>query len=198
MWLAQGDRNTGYFHALASSRLRRNMVLAIQDNEHTVTDAVRIREIFATTMKGVLGTSTQVLPFQASSLYHNPRDLQSLQLPFTMTEIAEAVCQLANGKASGPDSLPNEFLKIYWSDLQNQILSIFNRFYNNNLDLLPFNEAKIVMIPKTDSPSSTNDYQPISVINLIPKLISKVISNILRLVLSDLISRNQTAFIHGR
>lgn len=196
-WLAQGDRNTRYFHAIASSRLRRNLVLSLQHNDRPVTDPVEIKEIFFATMKSLLGNSSPVSPFNASCLY-TPHDLDHLQVPFTLAEIQEAVSQLANGKASGLDGLPNEFLKVHWPALQHQILAMFNKFYTHELDLLPYNEAKIVMIPKTDSPRTTSDFRPISVINLIPKLISKVLSNRLRRVLPDLISCRQTAFIHGR
>lgn len=54
------------------------------------------------------------------------------------------------------------------------------------------------MIPKKDNPQTTADFRPISVLNLIPKLISKILANRLRLVLPSLISSNQTAFVHGR
>ena len=75
---------------------------------------------------------------------------------------------------------------------------MFDQFYKGELDLKPINESNIIFIPKTDTPLTTADYRPISVINLIPKLISKVLSNRLRVVLPDLISANQTAFVHGR
>lgn len=54
------------------------------------------------------------------------------------------------------------------------------------------------MIPKIEVPITASDFRPISVLSLIPKLISKVLSNRLRLLLPDLISSNQTAFVHGR
>lgn len=54
------------------------------------------------------------------------------------------------------------------------------------------------MIPKKDQPTIPVDFRPISVISIIPKLISKVISNRLRTFLPDLISPNQTAFVQGR
>lgn len=54
------------------------------------------------------------------------------------------------------------------------------------------------MIPKIQAPARVKDFRPISVINLIPKLISKILANRLRLKLPDLISPCQTAFIRGR
>lgn len=130
----------------------------------TISDPVRIREIFADTMKGVLGTTNPVLPFDPKVLYRENPDLQSLQAPFSMEEIERSVMQLANNKASGPDGLPNEFLKIYWTDLKEEIFQILSDFYSDRLDLKSFNEATIIMIPKGTAPRTTGEFRPISVI----------------------------------
>lgn len=66
------------------------------------------------------------------------------------------------------------------------------------MDLSCINQANIIMIPKKEVSKRVGDYRPISVMNAIPKLISKILANRLRLVLPDLISSNQTAFIQGR
>lgn len=54
------------------------------------------------------------------------------------------------------------------------------------------------MIPKMETPEQVGDFRQISIINLIPKLISKVLSNRLRLKMPELISPHQTTFIQGR
>lgn len=197
-WLSLGDKNTRFFHAMASARLRKNRVLSIDDGNETVTDPNRIMEIFATAMQHILGNSSRVIPFDASAMYPTPSDLSNLAEPFTMEELDIAVKQLSNNKASGVDGLPNEFLKMHWNDLKGQVFNMMEEFFNHTLNLQPYNEAKIIMVPKKEHTVTTSDFRPISVINLIPKFISKVLSNRLRLVLSDLISTNQTTFVHGR
>ncbi|XP_078159587.1 uncharacterized protein LOC144555214 [Carex rostrata] len=197
-WVAEGDRNTRFFHSFASSRLSRNFISEVDDNGRTIADQTEIRHIFLNSMQGVLGVSNPVLPFDARALYPTSPDLSQLQLPFSTLEIERAVMQLANHKASGPDGLPNEFIKNYWHEVKDEICEIIKDFYENRLELEAFNEAKIVLIPKMDSPRTTSDYRPISVLNLIPKLISKILSNRLRLKLLELISVNQTAFVQGR
>lgn len=72
------------------------------------------------------------------------------------------------------------------------------QFYCNNLDLKEINRANMIMIHKKDVPEGAGDFRPISVINLIPKLISKLLANRLSYKLSQLISPNQTTFIKGR
>lgn len=197
-WIKNGDRNTKFFHAFASSRLRRNLVLQIEVGQQVITDGNLIKEAFLKSMEEILGKSESVLPFRVQSLYPTNPDLGDLQSPFCMEEVQAAVFQLANNKASGPDGLPSEFLKTYWLELKSEIFRLMLLFFHNDLNLNQYNEANIVMIPKTDMPKTTSDFRPISVINLIPKLITKILSNRLRAKLPDLISSSQTAFIRGR
>lgn len=59
-----------------------------------------------------------------------------------------AVKQLANNRASGPDRLPNEFVKVYWGELKHEIYRMMLRFSEGTLELSNYNEANIIMIPK--------------------------------------------------
>lgn len=54
------------------------------------------------------------------------------------------------------------------------------------------------MIPKKEVSVQVADFRPISVMNVVPKLISKILANRLRDFLPTLISPAQTVFIRGR
>nr|GEY40123.1 RNA-directed DNA polymerase, eukaryota [Tanacetum cinerariifolium] len=54
------------------------------------------------------------------------------------------------------------------------------------------------LIPKTLDPKTVGDFQPISLIGCIYKVVTKILATRLSLVISDLVSNVQTAFLHNR
>ena len=61
-----------------------------------------------------------------------------------------------------------------------------------------WNDTLIVIIPKNVTLMSMKDLRPISLCNVVYKLVAKVITNRVKLILPDIISPNQSAFMPGR
>jgi len=55
-----------------------------------------------------------------------------------------------------------------------------------------------MLVPKKDNPSDLNEFRPISLVGYVYKILSKILANRLKKVLSSVIDVNQFAFFGGR
>lgn len=81
---------------------------------------------------------------------------------------------------------------------QGDFYQLCQELCEGTLDLQLINNSFLVLIPKTDSPVTTNDYRPISLLNSVLKLLTKLMTNRLQRVIIPLIHKNQYGFIKTR
>ena len=90
-------------------------------------------------------------------------------------------------KAPGKDGLPAIFYQKYWEKIGVSITNCCLNVLNNEGSVKDFNSTIIVLIPKIQSPEFVSDYRPISLCNVLYKIMAKVIANRFRNVLGSVI-----------
>ena len=99
-------------------------------------------------------------------------------------------------KSSGPDGLNSGFYQRFWPLIGDQIFSATSQWLSIGAFPLGLNNTMIVLIPKCMNPSSMKELRPISLCNVLYKLVAKVLANRMKDVLCRLISLSQAAFVH--
>ncbi|KAL0434332.1 UNVERIFIED_CONTAM: putative ribonuclease H protein [Sesamum latifolium] len=119
---------------------------------------------------------------------------EELLRPFAEEEIHSALQQMHPLKLPGPHSFTKKQWNIIGYSVSACVLNILNTCSLNQL----LNYTHIVLIPKCSNPENMTQFRPISLCNVIYKLVSKVLANRVKPLLDSLISTSQSAFIPNR
>lgn len=201
-WLREGDKNTEFFHRQATWRRKKNKIVRLKREDGTwAENNEQIHKEINEFFKGLYEKDGEVNPQPLLDLF--PRKVEdymneALTKPFTETEVSDALFQIGPLKAPGPDGYPARFFQRNWAVLKEEVIQGVLNFCADGIMPEGVNETTIVLIPKGNEPQCIKDYRPISLCNVIYKVISKLLVNRLRPFLDDLISESQSAFVPGR
>lgn len=98
-------------------------------------------------------------------------------------------------KASGPDGITALFFHSFWNIVKQDVIGAIQNFFTSGFLLKALNHTNIVLIPKRDNPTLTSHFRPISLCNVIYKIISKILAACLKPLLQKLISPMQAGFV---
>ena len=117
---------------------------------------------------------------------------------FSPEEISDALFQMGLLKAPGPDGFPARFFQRHWEVVKDDVVAAVQGFFRDGYLPPGVNDTAIVLIPKGSDSVELKDFRPISLCNVIYKVISKCLVNRLRPILDSIISLEQSAFVPGR
>lgn len=108
-------------------------------------------------------------------------------------EVRTAVFGMKRWGSLGPDGIQVAFYQDFWDQIGVGIKNFVNSALNSGKVPPVILEAFMTLIPKKDCPENARDFRPIILLNVIFKIISKVIVNRMRPIMQTLIVRTKTA-----
>lgn len=127
------------------------------------------------------------------------QDREDMDADFTLSEIIQALQDLALGKAAGTDRIPLEVYKTFQEILAPLLLDLFNGIVWTGNVPESWKETNIVVFHKKGKPRlEPGSYRPISLINVDNKIYARIIAKRMGRIIGGLVSPWQHGFIPGR
>lgn len=203
-WLTEGDVNTKFFHLRASQRKNKILINQIQGPDGIILNNKEdISKTFVDYFKNVYSTNnhnnTHANIYEVVKNRVTPEIFEALGHAYTAEEVRKYIFQLEGTSSPGMDEIPSCFYQHYWDIIGEDILShTLNILNNNDGRVINMNQTYKCLIPKKPNTLIHIDYFHISLCNVIPKMVTKTITNIIKPHLDKIVNTNQSAFIPNR
>nr|GEY23912.1 RNA-directed DNA polymerase, eukaryota [Tanacetum cinerariifolium] len=199
-WAIKGDENSKFFHGIINKRRAQLAIRGVFVNGVWHTEPSLVKDLFldhfATRFKQPASPRIKLnmsLPNCLSSDQTN-----NLDRNITNDEIRAAVWDCGENKSPRPDGFTFEFFRHFWDLIGSDFCAAVNCFFESGSFLRGCNPPFIALIPKVMDAKFVTDFRPISLIGSVYKVVTKILTNRLSMVISDLVSNTQSAFVKNR
>jgi len=189
--MEKGGDNTKFFHDYAKGRKMANTIWSLKDSEgRKVSSSDWMahvgKEYFHSLFKANQRASMANIVRMALYFPKFVGEDENISLleEVTEDELKEVLHNFQKDKILGLDDWTIElFTGLYELNGTDILWVVEESLYEGHMHAL-FNSTFIVLIPKSDDPSSLDDFRPISLCNCIYKVISKIIEWWIKVILS--------------
>ena len=183
-----------FFHKMANGKKRKNTIFSIQKNGVEIEETEKILELATDYYKELFGRSAQSdvklnQECWTSDEKVSQAEREALCKKFEMEEVKQAIFYMEKNTAPGPDHMPIEFFQACWDGIKEDLLEMFDEFYENKLEIGRLNYGIITLIPKLKEANQIQQYRPICLLNVIFKIFSKTLMLRLESVLERIINK---------
>eukprot|EP00253_Pinus_taeda_P006377 PITA_06377 len=205
IWLKVGDDSTRFFQNYAKGRKVTNTIWNLPLPEGGLADSFnKLSQLGTSHFRNIYrsppGTNLVEIINVANHFprFVNEEDTKELFAPVTTEELESTLKWFKKDKSPGQDGWTIEFYLALYELLGPDLLKVVEESRSTGTLYHAINSTFIALIPKSNSTSSFKDYRPISLCNCLYKIISNIIANRLRPILSRNIAPQQLAFLEDR
>lgn len=195
LWLQAGDKNSKYFHTVASKRRRNNQIHKLLNDDGVWCDwenGLRnlMQEYFSKLFSFSESNWQEVIDYVPSSIstLQNDELLKSIDT----AEVRRDLFQMHPDKSPGPDRMTPAIFQKHWKIVGQDIVDMVRKFFRDGQLNSELNATNIVLIPKKKNPATVRDLRPMSLCNVLIKIMTKVIVNRMKSTLECVILLNQS------
>ena len=202
-WLEEGETSSRYFHNLEKVRSKDKLWDAIFDESGQEVTGVRNimdvqRRFYENLYKSEISDrycERQSFTIETKLCSENKL---LLERKFDKEELRKAVFSMKDNKTPGPDGIGIEFYKLYFDELSEDLLKLYDDIFVGGS--LCYSQYQVVLrlLYKKGDRKNIKNWRPISLQNVDLKIISKMLAERLKLVMSDIIHVDQQGCIPGR
>lgn len=113
---------------------------------------------------------------------------ENLLLPITIKEVKAVVFAMHPDKSPGLDGLNPVFFQTYWTIMRADVVRFCKNFFSNGAIPEGLNCSLVCLIPKVKNPQQMTELRPISLCNVLMRILSKVMTNKMKPYLQSIIS----------
>ncbi|XP_057747591.1 uncharacterized protein LOC130966784 [Arachis stenosperma] len=194
------DKNTRYFHSIASARRKNNRIDALVINGRVVKNQARIKIAIRDFYKSLYHQEVSPRIGFHDGLVSQISEEESISLKVlpSSEEMKEAVWDCKSTKAPSNDGYNMNFIKKCWEEIRGEFTAAVMSFFE--IAKLP-NDSNVTWVAlalKFVGAKEIKDLRLISMVGDVYKVISKVLCRRLRRVMLRLVGKTHSAFVKGR
>lgn len=206
MYVAEGERSTGYFLRLEKQRQTSNQIKTIVNDKG---DKLNSDEDI---LEECMGFYKTLYDTTQPSKDNMQKYLDEINIEYTLSEnekdncegmVTKGECKLALNKmklnkSPGLDGLPVEFYRVFWENICDLIIDVYNEsfIYEELSDSM--NMSVLTLIFKKGDICRLKNYRPISLSTIDYKILACTLAFRMQKVLPKLIHPDQSAYVKGR
>jgi hypothetical protein len=111
-----------------------------------------------------------------------------LNLPINQEELRAAITKGGKHKAPGPDGISEEFFKLYYDTIKEDLLEVVNQMFLRRTIAQGQKQGTIACLPKQQHPDTPDDFRQITLLNVEYQLLARILATRLAPVLEDFAS----------
>ena len=199
----KGDPDISFYSRLEKRFVKSTRIVSLKNDEGlSVNKSAELLDV-AKSFYLKLYSASKTSPLSQKALLRNIKntltDTQktNLDAPITLAELETAVNSLNKEKSPGINGLPAEFYQCFWPIIKDRYLQFVNHAFINSFPVTVNTSVTTLLYKERGDIERMEYYRPISLINTDIKIISKALTNRLKLVLPQIIHKSQSA-VDGR